>query len=265
MELGWNIFPWVAAAVFTLALASALFALRKRERSSMAIACSATAIALFVLFMASLWMTLERPPLRTLGETRLWYSLFMLLAGLFTYLRWRFRWILSFSTLMATVFMVINILKPEIHDQTLMPALQSIWFVPHVSVYMFSYALLGCATILAIGALATRSDKFDEAIERLVYGGVAFVTIGMLTGAIWAKDAWGAYWSWDAKEAWAAVTWGLYLIAIHLALRPATYTSEQQKRIYYIIIIVAFVALQMCWWGVNYLPSAQASVHTYNQ
>ena len=265
MELGWNIFPWVAAAVFTLALASALFALRKRERSSMAIACSATAIALFVFFMASLWMTLERPPLRTMGETRLWYSLFMLLAGLFTYLRWRFRWILSFSTLMATVFMVINILKPEIHDQTLMPALQSIWFVPHVSVYMFSYALLGCATILAIGALATRSDKFDEAIERLVYGGVAFVTIGMLTGAIWAKDAWGAYWSWDAKEAWAAVTWGLYLIAIHLALRPATYTSERQKRIYYIIIIVAFVALQMCWWGVNYLPSAQTSVHAYNQ
>lgn len=265
MELGWNIFPWVAGAVFTLALTSALFALRKRERSSMAIACSATAIALFVLFMASLWMTLERPPLRTMGETRLWYSLFMLLAGLFTYLRWRFRWILSFSTLMATVFMVINILKPEIHDQTLMPALQSIWFVPHVSVYMFSYALLGCATILAIGALASHSDKFDEAIERLVYGGVAFVTIGMLTGAIWAKDAWGAYWSWDAKEAWAAVTWGLYLIAIHLALRPATYTSERQKRIYYIIIIVAFVALQMCWWGVNYLPSAQASVHAYNQ
>ena len=265
MELGWNIFPWVAGAVFVLALASALFALCKRERSSMAIACSTTAIALFVLFMASLWMTLERPPLRTMGETRLWYSLFMLLAGLFTYLRWRFRWILSFSTLMATVFMVINILKPEIHDQTLMPALQSIWFVPHVSVYMFSYALLGCATILAIGALASHSAKFDEAIERLVYGGVAFVTIGMLTGAIWAKDAWGAYWSWDAKEAWAAVTWSLYLIAIHLALRPATYTSERQKRIYYIIIIVAFVALQMCWWGVNYLPSAEASVHAYNQ
>ena len=264
MELGWNIFPWVAVVVFVLSLASAVAALRNRERSSMAIACSATAIALFVLFIISLWATLERPPLRTMGETRLWYSLFLLVAGLFTYIRWKFRWILSFSTLLATVFMVINILKPEIHDQTLMPALQSPWFVPHVSVYMFSYALLGCATILAIGALATRSERFDEAIERLIYGGTAFVTIGMLTGAIWAKDAWGAYWSWDAKEAWAAVTWGLYLVAIHLALRPSTYTSPWQKRTYYIIIVVAFVALQMCWWGVNYLPSAQESVHTYN-
>lgn len=265
MELGWNIFAWVAAAVFVLSLTSALFALRKSERSITAIACSITAILLFALFIASLWMTLERPPLRTMGETRLWYSLFLLIAGLFTYVRWKFRWILSFSTLLATVFMVINILKPEIHDQTLMPALQSVWFVPHVSVYMFSYALLGCATILSIGALATKSTKFDEAIERLIYGGTAFVTVGMLTGAIWAKDAWGAYWSWDAKEAWAAVTWSLYLAAIHLALRPSTYTSARQKRTYYIIIIAAFLALQMCWWGVNYLPSAAESVHTYNQ
>ena len=265
MELGWNIFPWVAAAVFVLSLTSAVTALRNRERSSIAIACSGTAILLFVLFIATLWMTLERPPLRTMGETRLWYSLFLLIAGLFTYARWQFRWILSFSTLLATVFMVINILKPEIHDQTLMPALQSVWFVPHVSVYMFSYALLGCATILAIGALATKSDKLDNAIERLLYGGVAFVTIGMLSGAIWAKDAWGAYWSWDAKEAWAAVTWGLYLVAIHLALRPSTYNSAWQKRIYYMVIIAAFLALQMCWWGVNYLPTATASIHTYNQ
>ena len=265
MVLGWNIFPWIAVVVFVLSFGSAVAALRNRERSNTAIACSATAIAIFMLFIASLWVTLERPPLRTMGETRLWYSLFLLIAGLFTYARWRFRWILSFSTLLATVFMVINILKPEIHDQTLMPALQSVWFVPHVSVYMFSYALLGCATILAIAALTAKSDKFDNAIERLLYGGVAFVSIGMLTGAIWAKDAWGAYWSWDAKEAWAAVTWGLYLVAIHLALRPSTYTSQWQKRTYYIIIVVAFLALQMCWWGVNYLPTAAASVHAYNQ
>ena len=265
MELGWNIFPWVAVVVFTLSLVAAVVAIIKRERSNASIVCSAAAIATLIAFVITLWITLERPPLRTMGETRLWYSLFLLIAGLFTYVRWHFRWILSFSTLLATVFMVINILKPEIHDQTLMPALQSIWFIPHVSVYMFSYALLGCAMILAICALVTKSEKLDSAIERLLYGGTAFVTIGMLTGAIWAKDAWGAYWSWDAKESWAAVTWSLYLIAIHLAMRPSTQSIAWQKRAYYIMIIVAFLALQMCWWGVNYLPSAQESVHTYNQ
>lgn len=264
MALGWNIFPWVAMVVFLLSLTGSVLAWLRRERSRAAILCSASGVVLFAIFVVSLWITLERPPLRTMGETRLWYSMFLLLAGLFTYIRWHYRWILSFSTLLATVFMVINILRPEIHDQTLVPALQSIWFVPHVSVYMFSYALLGCATLLAIGGLVARSDRFDPAIERLLYGGVAFVTIGMLTGAIWAKDAWGAYWSWDAKESWAAVTWALYLVAIHLALRPSTYNKTWQHRLYYTIIIVAFCALQMCWWGVNYLPTATESVHAYN-
>ena len=265
MVLGWNIFPYIASVAIVLSASGAGIALRHKERSTVATLLSVLAIVAMAVFVAMLWRTLGRPPLRTMGETRLWYSLFLLIAGLFTYARWHFRWILSFSTLLATVFMVINILKPEIHDQSLMPALQSVWFVPHVSVYMFSYALLGCATMLAIGALTTQSDKFDNAIERLLYGGIAFVTIGMLSGAIWAKDAWGAYWSWDAKEAWAAVTWGLYLVAIHLALRPSTYCTKWQKRIYYIVIIAAFLALQMCWWGVNYLPTAASSVHTYNQ
>ena len=55
-------------------------------------------------------------------------------------------------------------LKPEIHDQTLMPALQSGWFIPHVSVYMFSYALMGCATLLAIASLVRPNIGVDEVV-----------------------------------------------------------------------------------------------------
>ena len=51
-----------------------------------------------------------------MGETRLWYSFFMGIAGLLTYIRWQYRWILSFSALLATVFVIINLMKPEIHD-----------------------------------------------------------------------------------------------------------------------------------------------------
>lgn len=261
MIIGWNIFPVVAAIVVLLATTGAVVALRRKERSPLALGFMVTAIVVMLGFIAMLWMTLERPPLRTMGETRLWYSFFLLVAGAFTYARWHYRWIMSFSTILATVFILINILKPEIHDQGLMPALQSIWFVPHVSVYMFSYALLGCATLLAIVALATRRSDLNEAIERLLYGGIAFLSIGMLTGSLWAKEAWGAYWSWDAKEAWAAVTWGLYLLALHVV--PTT--AKGDNKAFYIVIILGFLALQMCWYGVNYLPSAAESVHTYNQ
>jgi len=253
MMWGWQIFPVVAAGAALLSVVGAVAAWCERRR----VAALTTAVGVLLLagFVLHLWLLLERPPLRTMGETRLWYSLFLLAAGLFTYLRWRYRWILSFSALLGTVFLTLNVLKPEIHDQTLMPALQSPWFVPHVSVYMFAYALLGCATLMALYGLMRPKSNPDEAIRPLLSGGVALFTIGMLTGALWAKEAWGAYWSWDAKEAWAAATWALYLLLLHLPPR--------RRRLGYWGMILAFLLLQMCWYGVNYLPTAQQSVHPY--
>ena len=254
MIVGWNLFAWFAVAAMALSAVAAVAAWGDKRR--VALVCAVLGVLALATFVALFWTTLGRPPLRTMGETRLWYSLCLLVAGAFTYWRWRYRWILSFSTMLASVFMIINIARPEIHDQTLMPALQSGWFVPHVAVYMFSYALLGCATLMAIYGLFRKDRDLTQAIDRLMYGGVAFFTIGMLTGALWAKQAWGAYWSWDAKEAWAAATWALYLLAIHMRGRGRRFVA---------VVVVAFFALQMCWYGVNYLPSAEQSVHTYNQ
>lgn len=282
--MGWNIFPMWAAIVILIAATSATLAIIKKERSTVAMAMMLLAILGMAGFIAMLWMVLERPPLRTMGETRLWYSFFLLVAGLFTYYRWQYRWIMLFSTVLASVFVIINIVKPEIHDHTLMPALQSVWFVPHVSVYMFSYSMLGCATLLSTVALVRRSYNMDIAIEKLLYAGLAFLTMGMLTGSLWAKEAWGAYWSWDAKESWAVATWALYLIALHFPPQkrlkdnaisahltnvttplPCGGVGGGSAYLYHIIIILGFLALQMCWYGINYLPSAETSIHTYNQ
>ena len=162
--MGWNIFPLWAGIVMLIAATAATWATIKKERSSVAIATMLIAILGMGGFIAMLWATLGRPPMRTMGETRLWYSFFILVAGLFTYARWRYRWIMLFSTVLAGVFIIINIARPEIHDQTLMPALQSVWFVPHVSIYMFSYSLLGCATLLSVVALVRKSTDMDMAI-----------------------------------------------------------------------------------------------------
>lgn len=256
--IGWSEFPWFAAATALLAVAGAVFALCNRRTAALTL--SLFAVATLTVFVALLWVGLCRPPMRTMGETRLWYSLFLLVAGLATYARWRFRWVLSFSTLLSIVFMAINIARPELHDKSLMPALQSAWFMPHVAVYMFSYALLGVATLLAVYFLVKQDESVLRAIEDHLGGGIALFTVGMLTGSLWAKQAWGEYWSWDAKEAWAAATWFLYLAAIHLRLLRARATKT-----FCALLIVAFLSLQMCWYGVNYLPSASTSVHTYNQ
>ncbi len=255
--IGWNIFPLFAIATALLAVVGSVMALSNRRLSALVI--SSFSVVVLGVFVVLLWIGLERPPMRTMGETRLWYSFFLLVAGVATYARWRFRWVLSFSTLLSTVFMVINCLRPELHDKSLMPALQSAWFMPHVAVYMFSYALLGVATLLALYYLAKRNDKILPAIDNLLGGGMALFTVGMLTGALWAKQAWGEYWSWDAKEAWAAATWFIYLGATHLRLlRP------RATKTFCILLVIAFLSLQMCWYGVNYLPSAEKSVHSYN-
>ncbi|MDD4430607.1 MAG: cytochrome c biogenesis protein CcsA, partial [Bacteroidales bacterium] len=171
---------------------------------------------------------------------------------------WRFSWILSFSALMSIVFMMVNLLKPEIHNQVLMPALQSPWFIPHVTVYIFSYALLGCSFLLALAALIKPALNLDKAIGHLVIAGISCFSLGMLFGALWAKEAWGNYWSWDPKETWAAITWILYLLYIHLIR-----FRYRNKKIVYLVLIFAFCALQMCWYGINYLPAAQQSIHVY--
>ena len=254
--MGWESFIYFAVSAILFSVSASLLSLAGRGKAAVAMAMSAAGV--LAVFICGLWIEFERPVLRTTGETRLWYSFFAILAGLFTYIRWKYKWILSFSTVLSTVFILLNVLKPEIHDQTLMPALQSPWFIPHVTVYMFSYSLLGCAFLIGLVRIFRKSDELFSAADTLVYIGTAFLTFGMLSGAIWAKEAWGHFWSWDPKETWALVTWLVYLIYIHLRLY-----RKGSAGLYCFLLIFAFACLQMCWWGINYLPSAADSVHVY--
>ena len=245
---------------------------------------------IFMAFIAGLWISLGRPPMRTVGETRLWYSFFVSLSGVIVYLRWRYRWILPFSSMMSIVFLCIKIFRPEIHDKSLMPALQSIWFVPHVVVYMFAYALLGAVTLFVLYLWLRPSRKTPscaemEMCDNMVRIGWSFLTLGMVMGALWAKQAWGDWWTWDPKETWAAATWLGYLLYLHLRSAGAAGNPVHSTGIHrsshsgtsgvrehgivsydllFAILIFSFILLQMCWYGINYLPAAQgASVHVY--
>ena len=142
-----------------------------------------------------------------------------------------------------------------------MPALQSAWFIPHVTVYMFSYSLLGCVFLIGVVCLFKQNGDAENmlyAADTLVYIGTAFLTFGMLSGAIWAKEAWGHFWNWDPKETWALITWLVYLLYIHMRI----YRRGSAKLMCFLLIF-AFACLQMCWWGINFLPTAQDSLHTY--
>lgn len=260
----WDHFIFFAIPSVLLWTVASAWALRRPKKTLPAL-FTVLGLGVFFSFILGMWISLERPPLRTMGETRLWYSFFLPVAGLITYQRWGYKWILSFSTILSAVFIVVNIAKPDIHNKVLMPALQSPWFAPHVIIYMFSYAILGAVTLVALYYLFRKEklqdkERIMDMTDNLVYVGVAFVTMGMLMGAIWAKEAWGHYWSWDPKETWAAATWLGYLVYIHYRLLKTSKNKTSMT-----ILLLAFILLQVCWYGVNYLPSArERSVHTYS-
>ncbi|WP_277464315.1 cytochrome c biogenesis protein CcsA [Parabacteroides sp. PF5-6] len=258
----WNEFVWFALPAMLLWIAAGTLVYTKIQRRLIDLLMLA-GIAVFVLFIVGMWISLERPPMRTMGETRLWYSFFLSVIGFLTYKNWKYNWLLSFSSLMACVFVCINLFKPEIHSKNLMPALQSIWFVPHVTSYILSYALLGAATIASFIQIKKQSkgladQKLYQLMDNLVYAGFGFLMLGLLMGCVWAKEAWGHYWSWDPKETWAFITAAAYLMYIHMRLRRwhPTFTLW--------LLPIAFILLMITWIGVNYLPSAQGSIHVYS-
>jgi len=207
-----SILFWVAASVVST--------IKIKRKLLIVNILSILGLIIFSTFITLLWMKLERPPMRTLGETRIWYSVFMALIGIIAYNRWKYAWFFIYSNFFAVLFLVINILMPENFSKSLMPALQSVWFVPHVIVYIFSYALFGASSLVAAyGLWLYYNDKYKDEVlalaDNLVYIGFGFLTMGLLFGALWAKEAWGHYWTWDPKETWAFLTFLAYLVYMH--------------------------------------------------
>ena len=165
---------------------------------------------------------------------------------------WRPKITIPVLITLTIAFTIFSIAK--INFSTLMPALRSWWFVPHLFLYMVAYSLMAMSLISRMAQ--SRSPKLQGYTHSLFRSSSALLIIGMLTGAVWARQAWGDYWSWDAKENWAATTWLLSLIPLHL--------SNHRSVRYTIILILTFLALQITWYGVNYLPAAKNSLHTYN-
>lgn len=217
-----------------------------------------------LIFIVLLWNEIERPPMRTMAETRLWYSFFLSWVIWLIYLKTRGKIIYWLGFIMAVVFLIIDIIHPEYQSKALMPALQSPWFIPHVVIYMIAYAVLAAASMNAtIGLIRSNREEINCNQElllslKLVYIGQGLLTLGMLMGALWAKIAWGNYWSWDPKENWALLTWLFYLIIIHINHRFPT-----KSKVLLWLIACSIVVLAITWLGIKYVAPNMQSVHIY--
>jgi len=100
-------------------------------------------------------------------------------------------------------------------------------------------------------------ESLDNLSYRTISFGFPLLTIGIISGAVWANEAWGSYWSWDPKETWALITWLVFASYLHSRL-----TKSWQGRKPAIIASVGFIVVWICYLGVNFLGKG---LHTYGQ
>nr|YP_009309327.1 cytochrome c biogenesis protein [Pogostemon yatabeanus]AKM21387.1 cytochrome c biogenesis protein [Pogostemon yatabeanus] len=98
-------------------------------------------------------------------------------------------------------------------------------------------------------------QQLDYWSYRVISLGFLFLTIGILSGAVWANEAWGSYWSWDPKETWAFITWTIFSIYLH------TRTNRKLKATNSAIVAsIGFLIIWICYFGVNLLG---IGLHSY--
>ena len=98
-------------------------------------------------------------------------------------------------------------------------------------------------------------NNLDNISYRLIGIGFSFLTIGILSGAVWANEAWGSYWSWDPKETWALITWITFAIYLHTRLVRGWRGQKSA-----LVASLGFFVLWVCYLGVNLLGKG---LHSY--
>ena len=156
--------------------------------------------------------------------------------------------------------------------EPLVPALQSYWIWIHVTVTMIAYAAFAVAGGLAVAYLVKErserrgvrggmmerfpeSDVLDELTFRAIAVGFPLLALGIILGAVWARYAWGGYWSWDPKETWSLITWFVYAAYLHARMSHGWRGKKMA-----VFAVVGFFVVVFCYWGVNFVLSG---LHSY--
>ena len=176
-------------------------------------------------------------------------------------------------------------------SSNLVPALRSSWLVMHVSVVMLSYAALIIGSLLSASVLFlnknqplqirssstgiggfkisnpdplknfiepirfSNSEELDTLSYRAILIGFVLLTLGLVSGAVWANEAWGTWWSWDPKETWAFISWLFYAAYLHMRI-----SKGWQGRKPAVLATTGFFVVLICYIGVNFLG---IGLHSY--
>ena len=180
----------------------------------------------------------------------------------FVYIRYRFKgeFMRPYFMLFQGVIMVgVFFMGRTASQWSFPPALQSVYFIPHVFSYMISYTLVAVAALMCVVSFFMKGEKklqHEKAVYHLVLTGFPFMVLGMLLGALWANACWESFWSWDLKETWSLVT--VMTLSAYLHLRRTVNFGKYAK----ILVVFAFAFEIITLFFVGMFDSS--SIHAYS-
>jgi cytochrome c-type biogenesis protein CcsB len=233
-------------------------------------------IALLWRWKTSYDLGIGHVPLANLYESMIFFAWAIILIYLIIEWRIKSKIVGVFVVPMAFLAMAYASIAPGISNriEPLIPALQSNWLTTHVVTCFMGYAAFTIAFGCGLIYLLKNMEKGDaekpagflsklpalKTLDTLIYQSVAlgfiFLTIGIMTGSIWAHYAWGSYWSWDPKETWSLITWLIYAIMLH-----SRYVRDWRGLRMAVLALIGFACVLFTYLGVNYLPG----LHSYLQ
>ena len=170
-------------------------------------------------------------PITSLFESLSFFALSIVAVFLVTEVRYNLRVLGAFIAPLGFVFSIFSAFQSG-EVASLAPALNSYWLPVHVMLLFIGDAVFAIAFGAGImyllqekevkrkrlGAIFKRLpslEVLDEINYKCLTVGFPLLTLGIITGSIWAEYAWGSYWSWDPKETWSLITWLLYAALLH--------------------------------------------------
>lgn len=184
-----------------------------------------------------------RIPMAAIGESMI-CAAFILSAILLTFRSRRLSLVTEFFVCLLLGGASVMWVHPAVWQPV--ASLQSWWLPLHVTVMMTSYSLLILSAAAAIAGIS------DRILHRLLYTGTICLACGILTGSLWAAEAWGRLWAWDPKETFAFITLLVYM----LLLTGWRHISQRSRHIF---TILALISVIVTWLGIAGL----GGLHSY--
>lgn len=243
---------------------------RRAGNIAMALTWLATGLLLVGLVLRGVWA--GRVPWGNMYEFSLAWTLGILAVFLVVSTRRDIRWLGLPVVFLALLSLGLAVTVLYTEAAQLVPALKSWWLVIHVAAAIICGGAFTVAAAISVlylwrdraerkgkvtGIVASLPDA--SRLDTLAYRILAFAfplwTFAVISGAIWAENAWGRYWGWDPKETWAFITWVIYAGYLH-----ARSTAGWRGRRAAYISLIGFVSFLINYFGVNIFVN---SLHSY--